>query len=628
MVEGLSEREKRLIRRNIVRDTELSAEPDRMNIESDVRRRFSESKSYVGADDHGAHAIEMDRLSDISDLNTIDEYFHESTSMEIRAMERSVDSKTRVKENLNESNLKYLDDHYERLEQTLRELRYDGDLLDQKLTTEPMSKYGIRANSIGERGEIEKAKRLRHFDDLSETKLKGSYKDFDMRYDVMKDVKHKSVQNESPRDLKTEIRSLRMDQGEIKSQSSRYERESLKLKQLQMEEDRKQRFMMENRQRLNYEMEMKRKAEHELVERIKILEQQELELNKRRNENERIERDLEMRRENEEELNHRLILLKEKEQLLLDKADNRKTEFNDRNKKKEERLKGREHKAESVMYKVGSPKIPNFNGKHFEQWKVDVCSILESNAYPDHAVVQAIRNSLQGDVRQVLLTLKPTASAETIVNKLKEVYGNVKTGDRVVTEFYSAKQKEGESCSSWGVRVETLFQQAVEKGEIDEEKRDKKLKERFWRGLRSEKLRMTTRVAYESKDSFECLRRKARSEEEEENSEVREENTRSAYVNQIRDESGMKELLERLKSMEIEMKRLKGQSTSYRGNNYNSNFRRPFRGGYRGGNRGFRGRSDDGKEEQIKETEKGPEQNEKSLNEKKLSSGGTMEAKK
>lgn len=64
--------------------------------------------------------------------------------------------------------------------------------------------------------------------------------------------------------------------------------------------------------------------------------------------------------------------------------------------------------VDGVEFKLGLPKIPIFNGRHFEQWKM----------YPDYVIVQVVRNSLQDEVRQILLILKPTASTVDIIEQL------------------------------------------------------------------------------------------------------------------------------------------------------------------------------------------------------------------
>ncbi|KAH3793908.1 hypothetical protein DPMN_147433 [Dreissena polymorpha] len=56
---------------------------------------------------------------------------------------------------------------------------------------------------------------------------------------------------------------------------------------------------------------------------------------------------------------------------------------------------------------------------------------------------------------------------------------------------------------------------ACEKGEVQHSKRNTFLKQRFWKGLRSEKLKNNTKVTYESVATFEALRKKVRIEEDE-----------------------------------------------------------------------------------------------------------------
>lgn len=170
---------------------------------------------------------------------------------------------------------------------------------------------------------------------------------------------------------------------------------------------------------------------------------------------------------------------------------------------------------------LGKPKLPTFDGEEFEAWKLEITSLVESKLYSEQILTQVIRNSLIGKARKVLLTLKPSAKAEEILTKMGDIYGNIRSGDSIVHDFYSAKQNKSEPCSEWAIRLETQFNLAVERGEIEESRKDKKLKERFWRGLFSENIKMTTRVAYESAGSFDNLRKKARIEELEMESEQR-----------------------------------------------------------------------------------------------------------
>lgn len=96
---------------------------------------------------------------------------------------------------------------------------------------------------------------------------------------------------------------------------------------------------------------------------------------------------------------------------------------------------------------------------------------------------------------------------------MEDIYGNISSGDSIIHDFYPAKQIKGAPCSEWCVRIETLFYQALERGEIAESRKDNKLKEKFWKGLSSKKIKIATRSAYESSGLFDNLRKKARIEE-------------------------------------------------------------------------------------------------------------------
>jgi len=158
----------------------------------------------------------------------------------------------------------------------------------------------------------------------------------------------------------------------------------------------------------------------------------------------------------------------------------------------------------------------------------------------------------------------------------------------------------------------------VHRGEIDESRRNSKLKERFWRGLYSEKLRTATRVSYESSASFEVLRRKARLEEEEDNIESTRDKKIDVKVHQQTEkDSVLQELLDRLKKLESELASVKTQRDNpgfQRGKSFRGNRGRRF--GYRYG---------DQRPEQVS-TDKATEEKKKSLNEKTLSPEGKTNA--
>lgn len=165
-----------------------------------------------------------------------------------------------------------------------------------------------------------------------------------------------------------------------------------------------------------------------------------------------------------------------------------------------------------INFFSGTEPVPK-NESKFEEWKVEIECLRKSSVYPEYIVNQALRNSLKGQARRVLFTLGPEATTEQILQKLEKTFGNVASGQTVLQEFYTAEQRENESVTLWGIRLEEIYQRAVEKGFASYEERDKMLIERFWRSLRSIELQNATSVHYHSAQSFEVLRQKVRAEE-------------------------------------------------------------------------------------------------------------------
>ena len=89
------------------------------------------------------------------------------------------------------------------------------------------------------------------------------------------------------------------------------------------------------------------------------------------------------------------------------------------------------------------------------------------------------------------------------------------TGESILQEFYTAIQKQDESVNGWGLRLEEVLKKAIDKGHVKDEEKDDRLRQKFWRGLRIEKLRNATRLQFESIKNFEMLRSAVRAEDNE-----------------------------------------------------------------------------------------------------------------
>ncbi|XP_053376603.1 trichohyalin-like [Mercenaria mercenaria] len=154
-----------------------------------------------------------------------------------------------------------------------------------------------------------------------------------------------------------------------------------------------------------------------------------------------------------------------------------------------------------------------------------------------------------------------------IIDKLESVYGNVRSGESVLTEFYMARQKRDEGIAEWGIRLESIIQTAIQKGHIQDSQKDEMLKTRFWRQLYNEDLKNATRMYFETARTFEELRRKFRIEENEMKSALEKpirEEKRHALKRQTETHEQMtvlQDLVERIKQLETEI--CKTRETEY-----------------------------------------------------------------
>lgn len=141
--------------------------------------------------------------------------------------------------------------------------------------------------------------------------------------------------------------------------------------------------------------------------------------------------------------------------------------------------------------------------------------IQKEGTYREEAIAQALRKSLRGQAKRVLLPVGTSATVQEILSKLDGIFGNVATGESVLQEFYTAEQRQDESVAAWGLRLEEILEKAVVKGHVKSEEKNNMLRNKFTRSLRSDRLKNATRSKYESISSFELLRRAVREEEHE-----------------------------------------------------------------------------------------------------------------
>ena len=263
---------------------------------------------------------------------------------------------------------------------------------------------------------------------------------------------------------------------------------------------------------------------------------------------------------------------------------------------------------------ISVPKLPFFNGSEepqkgetsYETWSFEVKCLKNSNYLPDHLLMQAIRNSLRGAARDMLIPLGENASVEDIVNKLDGFYGNVSTTHTLIQSFYNDYQKDCESIIAYGSRLEQTLSRALWSGDAKLEMKDSMLIDKFWTGLKSQQLKNSTRHLYDSAKDFQDFLKEIRKVEQEDASSSR----HAAKPKVSQQQSGqastdesitllskqMSELIAKMKTFEQKLEtgqqstNVSAPQHSYNGG-YNSQYSRGRgRGWRRNYNRGYSGR--------------------------------------
>jgi hypothetical protein len=147
----------------------------------------------------------------------------------------------------------------------------------------------------------------------------------------------------------------------------------------------------------------------------------------------------------------------------------------------------------------------------FEEFKLEFESV--KNMYSEPVLKRALMRSLKDHARKTMLHLGTQASIEDIMKSLEENFGDVASQDCILSRFLTAEQTGDESIVEWSLRLEEMLLQICRKTHMDEKERKERLKNRFWRGLRSGELKQATRACFDSTMSFEDLRNKVRAEE-------------------------------------------------------------------------------------------------------------------
>lgn len=177
----------------------------------------------------------------------------------------------------------------------------------------------------------------------------------------------------------------------------------------------------------------------------------------------------------------------------------------------------------SPYFSTKPPKIPSFSGDEpipkgeitYYEYRHEVQCLKRDQSLATSQVLQAIRTSLRGTARKLMVSLGDSISVDSILHKLEVNYGEPTRKSITMQEFFNAGQRVDESVTSYGCRLESILCQAFEKGHFSKTGRSELLCEKLWSGLRSSELKTNTRHKLDSATNYDQFLRDVRQVETE-----------------------------------------------------------------------------------------------------------------
>ena len=121
----------------------------------------------------------------------------------------------------------------------------------------------------------------------------------------------------------------------------------------------------------------------------------------------------------------------------------------------------------------------------------------------------AVRRSLKGEAARFAMILGVDASLDVLLQKKEGTYGFSIQNDRLMEEFYSAKQQPDEDVVAGANRLEDLLYKARQRNMVSEHEMNEKLCSMFWRELNKDLKSTPSHPHYIVKD-FDKLKKEMR----------------------------------------------------------------------------------------------------------------------
>ena len=175
---------------------------------------------------------------------------------------------------------------------------------------------------------------------------------------------------------------------------------------------------------------------------------------------------------------------------------------------------------QSYLAQMRIPQFPVFSGENqkadviFEVWKFELNCLINESVNPNSHILQAVRKSLRGRARDMLLTISQTTSPSDVLNKLEGIYANVSSKEVLMQQFYMESRREDEIVADYSICIENLLRRATKGTEINDKLQNESLCSKLWNGLRDPLLKNSSRYKYDVQKDFKILRREIRSVEQ------------------------------------------------------------------------------------------------------------------
>ena len=146
----------------------------------------------------------------------------------------------------------------------------------------------------------------------------------------------------------------------------------------------------------------------------------------------------------------------------------------------------------SLVKKELLPRIPIFSGTcpvksdhvPFEVWHYELQCLVKQKRFSEQSILNAARLSLRGDASKVAVRLGTDVTVQQLVDKMKNLYGTIDSGEELLARFYSASQEPTESVVQWSCRLEDLMEPAIQAKHFNRETAKEPMRNKFWGGLK------------------------------------------------------------------------------------------------------------------------------------------------